>query len=46
MITTLSPEIRIKMLNNRIRILTARGETMNIGIINKLKRQIRALQNA
>ena len=36
-------ETQISMLKARIGILTTRGEIMNHGIINKLKRKIRAL---
>lgn len=36
-------EAKIAMLEQRIRLLTVRGETMNKGIIAKCHRQIRKL---
>lgn len=40
----MSKELRIKMMENRIRLLTSRGEGINFRIINKLKRQLRRLR--
>ena len=37
-------DLRITLLENRIALLTARSETMNIRIIAKLKRQLRKLK--
>lgn len=37
-------EAKIAMLEQRIHLLTVRGETMNKGIIAKCHRQIRKLQ--
>lgn len=37
-------ETKIAMLEQRIHLLTVRGETMNKGIIAKCHRQIRKLQ--
>lgn len=36
---------QIALLEQRIHMLTVRGETMNFGLIAKAKRQIRKLQN-
>ena len=40
----MSNETKIIMLEQRIHLLTIRGETMNRGIIAKCHRQIRKLQ--
>ena len=37
-------EKTVEMLEARINLLKQRGEIMNMGIINKLKRQIRKLE--
>lgn len=42
----MSNELKIKEMENRIRLLTDRGETMNIRLINKLKRRIRLLRGS
>lgn len=39
-----SMEKTVEMLETRINLLKQRGEMMNMGIINKLKRQIRKLE--
>ena len=41
----MSKELRIKMMENRIRLLTSRGEGINFRIINKLKRRVRTMEN-
>ena len=37
-------EAKIALLEQRIHLLTTRGETLNKGIISKCRRQIRKLQ--
>ena len=39
-------EFKIKEMENRIKLLISRGETMNIRLINKLKRRIRLLRGS
>lgn len=39
----MNKELRVKLIDNRINILRARGEQMNAGIIAKLLREKRKL---
>ena len=39
----MNKELRVKLIDNRINILRARGEQMNAGIIAKLLRERRKL---
>ena len=39
----MNKELRVKLIDNRINILRARGEQMNVGIIAKLLRERRKL---
>ena len=41
----MSKEIRIMRMENRIKLLTDRGEMMNIRLINKLRRRLRKLKS-
>lgn len=40
----MSKEFRIMQMEQRIQLLLSRGETMNLRLINKLKRRIRKLK--
>lgn len=40
----MSKELRIMRMEQRIQLLLSRGETMNLRLINKLKRRIRKLK--
>lgn len=40
----MSKEIRIMRMENRIKLLTDRGEMVNIRLINKLRRRLRKLK--
>lgn len=40
----MSKELKIMRMEQRIQLLLSRGETMNLRLINKLKRRIRNLR--
>ena len=40
----MSKELRIMRMEQRVQLLLSRGETMNLRLINKLKRRIRNLR--
>lgn len=40
----MNKELRIMRMEQRIQLLLSRGETMNLRLINKLKRRIRNLR--
>lgn len=41
----MNKELRIQIINMRLNLLKTRGETMNAGIIAKLERERRRLEN-
>ena len=40
----MSKELKIMRMEERIKLLLSRGETLNLRLINKLKRRIRKLR--
>lgn len=40
----MSKELKIMRMEQRVQLLLSRGETMNLRLINKLKRRIRNLR--
>ena len=40
----MNKELEVMRIKERIKLLTSRGETMNLRLINKLKRKLRKLE--